>query len=123
MTDRPGANGAANDAANAEGETTMSTDSTTEAGTGASTRDPSDDEWRSVDRLRTTLNYAVLGGLLLLAAISAVQLYLAVGRTISTFVVYEYRAPLLVAFNLAVLLLAALGVSLQLRRLSGSEEE
>jgi hypothetical protein len=101
----------------------MSTDSTTEAGTGASTRDPSDDEWRSVDRLRTTLNYVVLGGLLLLAGVSAIQLYLAVGRTISTFVVYEYRAPLLVAFNLAVLLLAALGVSLQLRRLSGSEEE
>ena len=106
--------------AHAHGDTAMTTDSTTE--TGASTRNPNGDGWRSVDRLRTTLNYAVLGGLLLLAAISAVQLYLAVGRTITTFVVYEYRAPLMVAFNLAVLLLAALGISLQLRRLSGAEE-
>ncbi|MDS0299603.1 hypothetical protein NDI76_12705 [Halogeometricum sp. S1BR25-6] len=121
MTDRAGADRERNDAADADGDTTMPTDSTTE--TGAPTREPSDDEGSAVDRLRTTLNYAVLGGLLLLAAISAVQLYLAVGRTISTFVVYEYRAPLMVAFNLAVLLLAALGISLQLRRLSGSEEE
>lgn len=115
MTDRE------EDDADVHGDTTMTTESTTE--TGEPTRESSADEWGTVDRLRRTLNYAVLGGLLLLAAVSAVQLYLAVGRTISTFVVYEYRAPLMVAFNLVVLLLAALGISLQLRRLSGSEAE
>lgn len=75
----------------------------------------------TVDRLRTVLNYAVLAGLLLLAVLSAVQLYWAISRTISTFVVYEYRAPVQAAFNLVVLLVAALGISVQLRRLTGSD--
>ncbi|SFR53787.1 hypothetical protein [Halogeometricum limi] len=75
----------------------------------------------TVQRLTTALNYAVLGGLLLLAAVSAVQLYAAIGRTVTTFVVPEYRAPVMAAFNLAVLLVAALGISLQLRRLTGDE--
>lgn len=108
-------------AENAREDTAMTTESTTPEAD-EPTREPSADDEGTVERLTAALNYAVLAGLLLLAAISAVQLYLAVGRTISTFVVPEYRAPLMVAFNLAVLLSAALGISLQLRRLSGSGE-
>ncbi|MUV56907.1 hypothetical protein [Halogeometricum sp. CBA1124] len=87
-------------------------------GSGASERSGGSE---TVDRLRTVLNYAVLAGLLLLAVLSAVQLYWAISRTISTFVVYEYRAPVQAAFNLVVLLVAALGISVQLRRLTGSD--
>jgi hypothetical protein len=89
-----------------------------ETGPGAS--DASDGS-ETVERLRTVLNYAVLAGLLLLAVLSAMQLYWAISRTISTFVVYEYRAPVQAAFNLVVFLVAALGISVQLRRLTGSD--
>jgi hypothetical protein len=99
-SDRPGGDGS--------GETDP-------GGSGAS------DGSETVDRLRTVLNYAVLAGLLLLAVLSAVQLYWAISRTISTFVVSEYRAPVQAAFNLVVLLVAALGISVQLRRLTGSD--
>lgn len=80
--------------------------------------DPSDDE-STAAQLRRYLNYAVLAGLILVALVSVFQLYSAVTRTINTFVAPEYRAPFLAAFNLFVLLVAALGVSLQLKRLQG----
>ena len=110
-------NGGATDA---NGNEPMTTKSTTPE-TDESTREPNAAEKSTVERLTTVLNYAVLGGLLLLAVVSALQLYFAVDRTIATFVAYEYRGPVRAAFNLAVLLVAALGISLQLRRLSGSE--
>lgn len=73
----------------------------------------------TAETLKRYLNYAVLAGLILVALVSVFQLYSAVTRTINTFVTPEYRAPFLAAFNLAVLLVAALGVSLQLKRLQG----
>jgi hypothetical protein len=72
-------------------------------------------------QLKRYLNYAVLAGLILVALVSVIQLYSAVTRTINTFVVPEYRAPFLAAFNLFVLLVAALGISIQLARLQRSE--
>ena len=66
--------------------------------------------------LRRYLNYAVLAGLVLLALVAGLRFYLAAGATIDRWVAEEYRSLFHAAFNLAVLLLAALGVSAQLRR-------
>ncbi|ELZ91167.1 hypothetical protein C441_12570 [Haloferax sulfurifontis ATCC BAA-897] len=70
------------------------------------------------ERMRRYLDYAVLAGLLLLALIAALQFYLNASQTITTWVNPEYRAPFQAAFNLVLLLGAALGVSVQLRRLT-----
>lgn len=78
-----------------------------------------EDDRSTAETLKRYLNYAVLAGLILVALVSVFQLYSAVTRTINTFVTPEYRAPFLAAFNLVVLLVAALGVSLQLKRLQG----
>ncbi len=68
---------------------------------------------------RRYLNYAVLAGLLLLAFLAAIQLYFATSSLITTWVEPQYRPAFRAAFNLAVLLLAAFGISYQLRRLAG----
>ncbi|QIB75029.1 hypothetical protein GL213_05310 [Halogeometricum borinquense] len=99
------------------------TDDRTQADNRTRASDPDDSGDSTVSRLVTVLNYAILGGLLLLAVIAAVQLYLSVSRTVTTFVVYEYRAPVLAAFNLVVFLIAALGISVQVRRLTASEAD
>ncbi|WP_396612005.1 hypothetical protein ACH9L7_01615 [Haloferax sp. S1W] len=69
-------------------------------------------------RMRRYLDYAVLVGLLLLALIAALQFYLNASQTISTWVNPEYRAPFQAAFNLVLLLGAAFGITVQLRRLT-----
>lgn len=102
-----------------ETEPTAATNRATDDG---DTDDGDTGDGDTVERLTSVLNYAVLGGLLLLALVSGVQLYLSVSRTVTTFVVPEYRAPVLAAFNLVVLLVAALGISVQLRRLSSSTD-
>ncbi|KAB1193657.1 hypothetical protein GJR96_09480 [Haloferax sp. MBLA0076] len=82
--------------------------------------DPTDRENREfAERLRRYLDYAVLIGLLLLALIAALQFYLNASQTISTWVTPEFRAPFQAAFNLVLLLAAALGISVQIRRLTG----
>ncbi|ADE03778.1 uncharacterized protein HVO_2532 [Haloferax volcanii DS2] len=100
-------------------ETMVSTDSTPEST--ESTEDTIDDEEKNrefAERMRRFLDYAVLAGLLLLALIAALQFYLNASQTITTWVNPEYRAPFQMAFNLVLLLGAALGVSVQLRRLA-----
>lgn len=72
------------------------------------------------DRIRRYLNYAVLGGLVLLGFVAAVQFYLHAGAAIDRWVAREYRSVFQAGFNLAVLLVAAAGVTYQLDRLSGS---
>lgn len=69
-------------------------------------------------RIRRYLDYAVLAGLLLLALIAALQFYLNATQTITTWVNPEFRAPFQAAFNLVLLLAAALGISVQLRRVT-----
>lgn len=70
-------------------------------------------------KLGRYVNYAVLAGLLLLGLVAALQFYLAAGAAISRWVAPEYASLFRALFNLVVLLLAALGVSVQLRRLTG----
>lgn len=72
------------------------------------------------DRIRRYLNYAVLGGLVLLGFVAAVQFYLHAGAAIDRWVAREYRSVFQAGFNLAVLLVAAAGVTYQLDRLPGS---
>ncbi|WP_411964094.1 hypothetical protein [Haloferax sp. YSMS24] len=81
--------------------------------------DTSDTENREfAERVRRYLDYAVLAGLLLLALIAALQFYLNATQTITTWVNPEFRAPFQAAFNLVLLLGAALGISIQIRRLT-----
>jgi hypothetical protein len=68
--------------------------------------------------LRTTLNYAALVFLVLLALVSAVQAYTAIGGMINRLISPEYREFFRAAFNLTVLLLCVGGISLQLKRIS-----
>jgi hypothetical protein len=72
---------------------------------------------RSRDLVRY-VNYLVLVALVLLALVAGIQLYGAVSRTINQWVVYEYRSLFHGAFNLAVLLIAAAGISWQIRRVT-----
>ncbi len=87
---------------------------------GAAGLAPDGDDART--RIERYVNYAVLAGLLLLAFVAVVQFYAAASAAIGTWVTYEYRAPFRAVFNLVVLLLAGLGVSVQLRRLRGGDE-
>ncbi|MFC7136553.1 hypothetical protein [Halobaculum litoreum] len=64
------------------------------------------------------VNYVLLAALLLLALVAGVQFYTAVSRTITRWVTDDYRSLVTAAFNLAVLLVAAAGVSRQIRRLT-----
>lgn len=72
---------------------------------------------RSRDMVRY-VNYLVLVALVVLALVSGIQFYGAVSRTINQWVAAEYRSLFHGAFNLAVLLIAAAGISLQVRRVT-----
>ncbi|MFC6787755.1 hypothetical protein ACFQFH_18425 [Halobaculum halobium] len=72
---------------------------------------------RSRDIVRY-VNYLVLIGLVLLALVAGIQFYGAVSRTINQWVTAEYRSLFHGAFNLAVLLIAAAGISWQIRRVT-----
>jgi hypothetical protein len=74
-------------------------------------------------RVRRGLDYALLGGLALLGLIAAIQFYLAADQTINVWVTREYRPPFKMVFNLVVLLVVGIGLSRQVRRLSGSDTE
>ncbi|WP_318568601.1 hypothetical protein [Salinigranum marinum] len=72
-------------------------------------------------RVRRGLDYALLGGLVLLGVFAAIQFYLAADRTINVWVTREFRPPFKMVFNLVVLLVVGVGVSRQIRRLTGSD--
>ncbi|MGM0591754.1 MAG: hypothetical protein ACQETI_09060 [Halobacteriota archaeon] len=86
-------------------------------------RTADDDATDAVGRVRQVVDYAVLGGLLLLAFIAVVQFYFAVGSVINTWVTPEYRPLFRAAFNLVVLLVAGVGISRQLLRIGRSSGE
>jgi hypothetical protein len=71
-------------------------------------------------RVRRGLDYALLGGLVLLGAFAALQFYLAADRTINVWVTREYRPPFKMVFNLVILLVVGIGVSRQIKRLTGA---
>ncbi|ERH11494.1 MAG: hypothetical protein J07HB67_00501 [halophilic archaeon J07HB67] len=68
-------------------------------------------------RLRRLVDYLALAGLALLALVAGIQVYTAIDTTIRQFVVREYQSLFRGGVNLALLLLAAGGITLQLRRL------
>jgi hypothetical protein len=75
-------------------------------------------ESRTIDAdLRRKLNYALLSGLSLLALIAALQFYINASAVIDQWVAREFRSLFKMGFNLAVLLVAAAGISRQVRRL------
>lgn len=63
--------------------------------------------------------YALLGGLTLLALVATLRFYFAVSNTIDLWVAREYRSLFQAAFNLVVLLLAAISISWEVRKVSG----
>jgi|GEM_PF-2422418 len=68
-------------------------------------------------RLRRLVDYLALAGLALLALVAGIQVYTAIDATIDRFVVREYQSVFRGVVNFALLLLAAGGITLQLRRL------
>lgn len=100
-----------------------SEDSATDAGAAAdrSAEDDADPGRPSLERvtdnLPTLLAWGVLVVCVLFALVAAVGLYQNITRLISVWVGPRYQPAFRAGFNLAVLLLAATGVSLALRRL------
>ncbi|AUV82830.1 hypothetical protein C2R22_15270 [Salinigranum rubrum] len=76
---------------------------------------------KTAARVRRGLDYALLGGLALLGLIAAIQFYLAADQTINVWVTREFRPPFKMVFNLVVLLVVGIGLSRQVRRLSGAD--
>jgi len=64
------------------------------------------------------LQWALFGILVLVLLISTLQFYNAAGSTINTFVAPRFRPPFRMAFNLAMVLVSGLGLSLLVRRLA-----
>jgi hypothetical protein len=73
-------------------------------------------------RVRRGLDYALLGGLAFLGLVAAIQLYLAADQTINVWVTREFRPPFKMVFNLVVLLVVGVGLSRQVRRLTGGSD-
>ena len=68
--------------------------------------------------ITTYVQWGALVGLLVLAAIAAIQFYTSASRAISLWITSEYVPIFQAGFNLVILLLAAIGISLLTRRLS-----
>ncbi len=77
---------------------------------------------KTAARVRRGLDYALLAGLSLLGLIAAIQFYLAADQTINVWVTREFRPPFKMLFNLVVLLVVGVGLSRQLRRLTGTDD-
>jgi hypothetical protein len=69
----------------------------------------------------TYLSYALLAGLSLLALVAALQFYVNASSALNQWISDEYRSLFQAAFNLVVLLVAAAGITWQVRRLGGSD--
>jgi hypothetical protein len=63
--------------------------------------------------------YALLAGLTLVALVATFRFYFAVSNTIDTWVAREYRSLFQAAFNLVVLLVAAIAISWEVRKVAG----
>lgn len=67
---------------------------------------------------RAAVNYLVLAGLGLTLLVAGLQFYTSVSAAINQFVAREFRPLVRAVFNLGLVVLAAGGVSIQLRRMS-----
>jgi hypothetical protein len=63
--------------------------------------------------------YALLGGLTLLALVATLRFYFAASNAIDIWVARQYRPLFQAAFNLVVLLVAAVGISWEIRKVAG----
>ncbi|WP_276258212.1 hypothetical protein [Haloglomus litoreum] len=106
--------------ANDSPDPAMSTDTTdTTARTEPPADDPptddTDEEGRDLVRYA---RYALLGGLTLLALVATLRFYFAASNAIDIWVARQYRPLFQAAFNLVVLLLAAIGISWEVRKVA-----
>lgn len=69
------------------------------------------------------VSYALLAGLSLLALIAALQFYVNASSALNQWIADEYRSLFQAAFNLVVLLVAAAGITWQVRRLRTSDTQ
>jgi hypothetical protein len=89
----------------------------------AADADDGDGRRDTAARVRRGLDYALLGGLVLLGFVAAVQFYFAADRTINVWVTREFRPPFKMVFNLVILLVVGVGLSRQVRRLTATDAE
>lgn len=73
------------------------------------------------ERMTTTLFWGAFGLLALLAVVATVSLYTSVSTIIDVWVAPDYRPVFRAAFNLAVVLACAIGLSLLVDRLNGTD--
>ena len=81
---------------------------------------------QSADRsrdVRTYLYWGALAGLALLAAAATLQLYASASRAIRIWVAPDFQPVFVAAFNVVVLLVVGIGISVVLRRLNASDGE
>lgn len=85
---------------------------------GAGTAPGADDGSLSRRTIVEYLQWALFAILVLVLLISTLQFYNAATSTINTFVAPRFRPPFRMAFNLAMVLVSGLGLSLLVRRLA-----
>lgn len=113
-TDEPNAESLPDEVAAEAAPDEVQTDNT--AAGEESTPDGNATDDREGGRLRGYLDRALLVAFLLLAVVAALQFYFQAGAAIEVWITDPYEPLAKAAFNLAVLLLAAAGLSYQLRR-------
>jgi hypothetical protein len=96
-------------------DTTTETGGQTDAGAGADAGQSG--AGSTYERVRRLADYLLLFGLGLVVLVAGIQTYTAVDTVIRRFVTDEFQPLVRGGFNLALLLAAAAGVGLQLRRL------
>lgn len=119
MSDEPDADIGAADAEPSSNETSENPNPTESIGAGPvdpATERSADDGTEDLVRYA---RYALLAGLALLALLATVRFYFAVSTTIDRWVAREYRSLFQAAFNLVVLLVAAIGISWEVRKVAG----
>jgi hypothetical protein len=77
-----------------------------------------DDDPDGTSRVRSTLFKGALGLFVLLAVVATLRLYLSVSDAIGIWVTREYRPLVSAAFNLVVLAVAGIGITVVARRLA-----
>jgi len=98
----------------------MSTDTTDATAAKTAPTDDSGDDSSEVTRdLVRYARYALLGGLTLLALVATLRFYFAASNAIDIWVARQYRPLFQAAFNLVVLLVAAVGISWEIRKVAG----
>jgi len=95
------------------------TDATAATAKTAPTGDSDDDSNEGTSDLVRYARYALLGGLTLLALVATLRFYFAASNAIDIWVARQYRPLFQAAFNLVVLLVAAVGISWEIRKVAG----